>query len=79
MPTIDARHLDKKQFYRDHLFASKPLLVKNLCKTWPAYNLWRSEKYLRKRAGSQVINCETTPRDVNEYVYYKKEYGWGKK
>jgi hypothetical protein len=79
VPTIDVDSLSKKKFHNDHLFASKPLLIKRMSQSWPAFTRWHDEEYLREQAGPQIINCETQPIDLNTYVYFKKEYGWSKK
>jgi len=76
---IDVKDLDKKMFTKDYLFASKPLLMKNMAKEWPAFTKWQNETYLREMSGDDPIQCETTPLGKEEFAYFHKDAGsWSK-
>ena len=45
-----------------------------MAQEWPAYTRWSSESYLREVAGDEKIEVERTPRESNEFAYFKTDY-----
>ncbi len=46
--------ISHNDFTNNYLKAGKPLVIKNLAKEWPAYQLWNPE-YLKKMVGNPIV------------------------
>lgn len=57
----------KHEFFQDYLFRSKPLIIENAVKDWPAMRKWTME-YLRQQYGEKEIHIKLTPDGIFEGV-----------
>lgn len=64
----------KYEFFPEYLFRSRPVIIENAIKDWPAVKKWRTE-YLRKEFGNQEIHIKLTPDGNFEGV--EKATLWG--
>ena len=48
-------------FYRDFVSANLPVLVRGAVDDWPALERWRSNAYLRRAMGEQLVSVACTP------------------
>jgi len=48
-------------FYRDYVSANLPVLIRGAVDEWPALERWRSNDYLRRAMGDQLVSVACTP------------------
>src|SRR6476646_3807226 len=46
--------ISPEDFYRNYYVTKKPVIIKDLAKSWPAFNTWNWE-YLKKNAGHKKV------------------------
>lgn len=54
----DYRTMTPKQFLNNFVAKYRPCLFKDYGKTWPAYEKWTNETYLKETSGNEVIYAE---------------------
>lgn len=54
----DYRTMTPKMFFNDFVSKYRPCLFKDYGKTWPAYEKWKNESYLKETSGNEVIYAE---------------------
>jgi len=47
-------HISKEDFEKNYLKARKPLIIKNMSRSWPAYEKWNLD-YMKSAVGDQVV------------------------
>lgn len=57
----------KLDFFRDYAFRSRPVVIENGVKDWPAMKKW-SPEFLRQRYGERKVHVKLTPDGVFEGV-----------
>ena len=51
---LEKRHVSPEEFYRDHFFANRPVVVTGLTDDWPAITRW-TPSYFRSRFGDVLV------------------------
>ncbi|KAL0489162.1 lysine-specific demethylase [Acrasis kona] len=64
--------LSIETFYKNYVMKSTPLLIKNSINDWPALTRWKSDAYLREKAGDQNVGVERSKN--NKYGYAEKTW-----
>lgn len=63
-PSIDSVHIDDLTpliFYRDFVAKNLPVVIDGALDKWPALKRWKSDAYLKARAGNEVVTIDFTP------------------
>ena len=57
----------KLDFFRDFALRSRPVVIENIARSWPAVKKW-TPSYLRERYGDRTVHVKLTPDGVFEGV-----------
>lgn len=60
-----------RDFYKQYIRASKPVVIRNAINTWPAYERWKDYKYLKKVHGHEPFNVEFRKKFKNVFPVRK--------
>lgn len=71
LETIHVSNLTAKKFY-SHLVQGRPLLIRDLGKSWPAFKLWNDE-YVNAKIGD--LEGDVEMKGDNQFANFKKGYG----
>lgn len=54
----DYTQMTPKKFFNEFVSQYRPCLFKGYAKTWPAYDKWSNDTYMKEMAGKEVIYPE---------------------
>lgn len=74
MPEVNVKDISPLEFYRSFVSSNQPVLIRNACRHWPAFEKWNTE-YLSGKMGMKETFVAVTPNGYADAVTFDLDTG----